>query len=127
MAIDTEQKSPTDGKVCGIFKLPFRQTGNNTRTTPFSFSASNLYVQTQPHAKGSNHHGSAISVSSVAKSLLPNWRRLKLDPANKLYFPFSNNCTKSCFMRLLGAILTPDENIIATVFKFVEPPENNEK
>lgn len=87
MAIDTEQKSPSDGKVWGIFKLPFRQTGNNTRTTPSSSSASNLYVQTQPHVEGSNHYGSAISVSSVAKSLLPTRRRLKLDPANKLYFP----------------------------------------
>ncbi|KAG4152250.1 hypothetical protein ERO13_D04G111266v2 [Gossypium hirsutum] len=30
-------------------------------------------------------------------------------------------------MRPPGAILVPDESIIATVFKFVEPPENNEK
>ncbi|KAG4146615.1 hypothetical protein ERO13_D05G169100v2 [Gossypium hirsutum] len=151
MAIDTEQKSPSDGKVWGIFKLPFRQTGNNTRTTPSSSSASNLYVQTQPHVEGSNHHGSAISVSSVAKSLLPTRRRLKLDPANKLYFPyepgkqvrsavrikntsrsytafkFQTTAPKSCFMRPPGAILAPGESIIATVFKFVEPPENNEK
>ncbi|KAK8292945.1 hypothetical protein V6Z12_D06G155700 [Gossypium hirsutum] len=97
MAIDTEQKSPSDGKVWGIFKLPFRQTGNNTRTTLSSSSTSNLYVQTQPHAEGSNHHGSAISVSSVAKSLLPTRRRLKLDPANKLYFPYiCFVCVVSC-------------------------------
>ncbi|XP_052487796.1 vesicle-associated protein 4-2-like isoform X3 [Gossypium raimondii] len=151
MAIDTEQKSPSDGKVWGIFKLPFRQTGNNTKTTPSSSSASNLYIQTQPHAEGSNHHGSTISVSSVAKSLLPTRRRLKLDPANKLYFPyepgkqvrnavriknisksyaafkFQTTAPKSCFMRPPGAILAPGESIIATVFKFVEPPENNEK
>ncbi|KAG4121830.1 hypothetical protein ERO13_D11G227940v2 [Gossypium hirsutum] len=30
-------------------------------------------------------------------------------------------------MRPPGAILAPGESIIATVFKFVEPPENNEK
>ncbi|KAK8300013.1 hypothetical protein V6Z12_D05G357900, partial [Gossypium hirsutum] len=150
-AIDTEQKSPSDGKVWGIFKLPSRQTGNNTRTTPSSSSASNLYVQTQPHVEGSNHHGSAISVSSVAKSLLPTRRQLKLDPANKLYFPyepgkqvrsvvrikntsksyaafkFQTTAPKSRFMRPPGAILAPGESIIATVFKFVEPPENNEK
>jgi hypothetical protein len=30
-------------------------------------------------------------------------------------------------MRPAGAILAPGEEIIATVFKFVEPPENNEK
>ncbi|MFS7934193.1 putative vesicle-associated membrane-protein-associated protein [Helianthus anomalus] len=33
----------------------------------------------------------------------------------------SNNC-----MRPPGAILTPGESIVATVFKFVEPSENNE-
>ncbi|TYH74096.1 hypothetical protein ES332_D05G374000v1 [Gossypium tomentosum] len=134
-AIDTEQKSPSDGKVWGIFKLPSRQTGNNTRTTPSSSSASNLYVQTQPHVEGSNHHGSAISVSSVAKSLLPTRRQLKLDPANKLYFPckqvrsvvrikntsksyaafkFQTTAPKSRFMRPPGAILAPGESIIAT-------------
>ncbi len=30
-------------------------------------------------------------------------------------------------MRPPGAILAPGESIIATVFKFVEQPENNEK
>ncbi|XWS15659.1 hypothetical protein CRYUN_Cryun34aG0020800 [Craigia yunnanensis] len=152
MAIETEQKSPSDGKVWGLFKLPFRQSGNNTSTTTSSSSsASNLHGQSQPHVEGSNHQGSANSVSSVAKSLLPTRRRLKLDPASKLYFPyepgkqvrsavrikntsksytafkFQTTAPKSCFMRPPGAILAPGESIIATVFKFVEPPENNEK
>ncbi|XP_016681769.2 vesicle-associated protein 4-2 isoform X1 [Gossypium hirsutum] len=145
MAIETDQKSSSDGKVWGFFKLPFRQTRNTTSTT------SSSSAQTQPHLEGSNHHASANSVSSVAKSLLPTRRRLKLDPANKLYFPyepgkqvrsavrikntsksytafkFQTTAPKSCFMRPPGAILAPGESIIATVFKFVEQPENNEK
>ncbi|ONK65959.1 uncharacterized protein A4U43_C06F2740 [Asparagus officinalis] len=78
-------------------------------------------------------------------------RRLRLDPATKLYFPyepgkqvrsairikntskshvafkFQTTAPKSCFMRPPGGILSPGESIIATVFKFVEQPENNEK
>ncbi|XVF27742.1 hypothetical protein REPUB_Repub14bG0134900 [Reevesia pubescens] len=152
MAIETEQKSPSDGKVWGFFKLPFRQSGNNTSTTSSISSALNLHGhQSQPHVEGSNHHGSANSVSSVAKSILPTRRRLKLDPASKLYFPyepgkqvrsavrikntsksyvafkFQTTAPKSCFMRPPGAILAPGESLIATVFKFVEQPENNEK
>ncbi|BBH00814.1 PapD-like superfamily protein [Prunus dulcis] len=40
---------------------------------------------------------------------------------------FQTTAPKSCFMRPPGAILSPGESIIATVFKFVEVPENNEK
>ncbi|XP_010538278.1 PREDICTED: vesicle-associated protein 4-2-like isoform X2 [Tarenaya hassleriana] len=105
-----------------------------------------------PHGDGSgpNQHATP-SVSSVAKSFLPAKRRLKLDPPKKLYFPyepgkqarsaikitntskshvafkFQTTAPKSCFMRPPGAILAPGETIIATVFKFVEPPENDEK
>ncbi|XVF40605.1 hypothetical protein PTKIN_Ptkin01aG0127300 [Pterospermum kingtungense] len=154
MALETEQKLPSDGKVWGFFKLPFRQTGSNNATTTSSSSSSsvsNLHDQSQLHVEGSNPHTSANSVSSVAKSFLPTRRRLKLDPPNKLYFPYepgkqarsavrikntSKSCVafkfqttapKSCFMRPPGAILASGESIIATVFKFVEPPENNEK
>ncbi|CAL9075861.1 unnamed protein product [Musa textilis] len=93
----------------------------------------------------------ANSVSSVARSLLSTRRRLRLDPPTKLYFPyepgkqvrsavrikntskshvafkFQTTAPKSCFMRPPGGILSPGESIIATVFKFVEQPENNEK
>ncbi|KAA3478876.1 vesicle-associated protein 4-2 [Gossypium australe] len=165
MAIGAEHKSQSDGRVWGFFKLPFRQTGNATGTTSSSSLSSSLYGETQPQNEGSNRHASANSVSAVAKSLLPTRRRLKLDPANKLYFPyepgkqvrsavrikntsksyaafkFQTTAPKSCFMRPPGAILAPGEGIIATdsykfrfvfrmdllVFKFVEPPENNEK
>lgn len=92
-----------------------------------------------------------VSVSSVTRSILPKRRRLRLDPSTKLYFPyepgkqvrsairikntskshvafkFQTTAPKSCFMRPPGTILSPGESIIATVFKFVEHPENNEK
>ncbi|KAJ4745307.1 Vesicle-associated protein 4-2 [Rhynchospora pubera] len=92
------------------------------------------------------------SITTVARSLIPASarRRLRLDPASKMYFPyepgkqvrsairikntskahiafkFQTTAPKSCFMRPPGAILSPGESLIATVFKFVEHPENNE-
>ncbi|XP_011096192.1 vesicle-associated protein 4-2 [Sesamum indicum] len=153
MAIAEEKM---DGKVWGLFKLPFR----NSHSTTSSSSNFALYQQNYGHGnsnahsqvEGSGSHATtATSVSSVARSLLPTRRRLKLDPSNKLYFPyepgkqvrsavkikntskshvafkFQTTAPKSCFMRPPGAILAPGESIIATVFKFVEHPENNEK
>ncbi|KAL4585507.1 hypothetical protein LXL04_010128 [Taraxacum kok-saghyz] len=140
------------GKVWGLFKLPFRSTNNSTTHTTSS-SSSYQIEGSNPHNNINNHHSSSssTSVSSVARSLLPTRRRLRLDPRNKLYFPyepgkqvqsaikikntskshvafkFQTTAPKSCFMRPPGAILAPGETIIATVFKFVEPPENNEK
>ncbi|KAL7617926.1 hypothetical protein Lser_V15G04494 [Lactuca serriola] len=139
------------GKVWGLFKLPFRNTGNSTTHTTTS---SSTYQTEGSNTQNSNNHqglSASNSVSSVARSLLPTRRRLRLDPSNKLYFPyepgkqvqsaikiknttkshvafkFQTTAPKSCFMRPPGAILAPGETIIATVFKFVEPPENNEK
>ncbi|KAL6546677.1 Vesicle-associated protein 4-2 [Orobanche minor] len=158
MAIAEEK---VDGKVWGLFKLPFR----NSHSTTSSSSTISHYQQnhgtgnsnTYPQVEGSGAQGNAgSSVSSVARSILPRRRRLKLDPSNKLYFPyepgkqvrsaikikntskshvafkiaigrFQTTAPKSCFMRPPGAILSPGESVIATVFKFVEPPENNEK
>ncbi|KAL8512017.1 hypothetical protein ACS0TY_018467 [Phlomoides rotata] len=153
MAVGEEKPSSSDGKVWGLFKLPFRNS-----PTP-----SSNYAHYQPnysHGNNNSHlsvdgsgarDNAGTSVSSVARSLLPTRRRLKLDPSNKLYFPyepgkqvrsairikntskshvafkFQTTSPKSCFMRPPGAILAPGESIIATVFKFVEQPENNEK
>ncbi|KAJ8545599.1 hypothetical protein K7X08_018182 [Anisodus acutangulus] len=153
-----------NGKVWGLFKLPFRNAQSTTTTTTSRSSSHN----TTHHYRSSQHQhqslgitslddestprsNSSSSVSSVARSLLPARRRLKLHPSNKLYFPyepgkqvrsaikiknsskshvafkFQTTAPKSCFMRPPGAILAPGESIIATVFKFVEHPENNEK
>ncbi|CAJ1956496.1 unnamed protein product [Sphenostylis stenocarpa] len=113
----------------------------------------NVHQQNQNTLQSVDRSGqhSSTTVSSVAKSLLPTKRRLRLDPTNKLYFPYEpgkqvrcaiaikNTCKshvafkfqttapKSCYMRPPGGILAPGESIVATVFKFVEPPENNEK
>ncbi|KAL7211939.1 hypothetical protein ACSBR2_014741 [Camellia fascicularis] len=149
-----DEKSPSEGKILGLFKLPFRNSSNTTSSSNVRHHQSH---QTNSQVEGLNPHnnnnnnGSSSSVSSVARSLLPTRRRLRLDPSNKLYFPyepgkqvqsairikntskshvafkFQTTAPKSCFMRPPGAILAPGESLIATVFKFVEPPENNEK
>ncbi|XP_028778076.1 vesicle-associated protein 4-2-like [Neltuma alba] len=135
-------RSHSDGKVWKFFKLPFR---HSAATTPAANAPSS-----HPPVEGSTSH-SSNSVSSVARSLLPTRRRLKLDPSKKLYLPyepgkqaksairikntskshvafkFQTTSPKSCFMRPPGSVLAPGESIIAIVFKFVEAPENNEK
>ncbi|KAF3512002.1 hypothetical protein F2Q69_00009255 [Brassica cretica] len=200
MTMTTEEKPASDSRGWGIFKIPFRNSHGNASsaaTSPFPSGASSSSSASShlhnhhhhhhhhgyngPHGDGSGqnqHPTPSPSVSSVAKSLLPVKRRLKLDPSEKLYFPcefssvvflfielkstepdcclllvcedepgkqvrsaikikntskshvafkFQTTEPKSCFMRPPGAILAPGETIIATVFKFVEPPENNEK
>lgn len=81
-----------DGKVWGLFKMPFR----NSQSTTSSSSNFAHYQQNFGHGTNTTHsqvegsvpHGGAgTSVSSVARSLLPTRRRLKLDPSSKLYFP----------------------------------------
>ncbi|KAG8365459.1 hypothetical protein BUALT_Bualt18G0107000 [Buddleja alternifolia] len=158
MVIDGGKSSPSDGKVWKLFKLPFRSSQSTTTTSSssdfahyqhnYGHGSSNIHYQAE---ELSAHGNNGSSVSSVARSLLPTRRRLKLDPSNKLYFPyepgkqvrsaikikntskshvafkFQTTAPKSCFMRPPGAILAPGESIIATVFKFVEHPENNEE
>ncbi|KAG4968928.1 hypothetical protein JHK87_034579 [Glycine soja] len=88
---------------------------------------------------------STKTVSSVARSLLRPRRKLRLDPSNEpgkqvrsavrlkntskshVAFKFQTTAPKSCYMRPPGGTLAPGESLIATVFKFVEQPENNEK
>ncbi|KAI0527282.1 hypothetical protein KFK09_002881 [Dendrobium nobile] len=164
MAVADGRAGSSDGKLWGLCRLPFWQAGTSGAgggggTSSTNSSSSLTHHQ---HHHGSGQLGGALgpraqqssggnSVSSVAKSILPTRRRLRLDPPNKLYFPyepgkqarsairikntsksyvafkFQTTAPKSCFMRPPGAILSPGESIIATVFKFVEHPENNEK
>ncbi|XP_058779993.1 vesicle-associated protein 4-2-like [Vicia villosa] len=159
MEVESE-KPGSDGKVWNFCRMPFWQTSHNpssSSTTTTTSSSSTSYMHNVHHQSQSVHSidrsitQSSATVSSVAKSLLPTRRRLRLDPPNKLYFPYEpgkqvrsaitikNTCKshvafkfqttapKSCYMRPPGGILSPGESIIATVFKFVEPPENNEK
>ncbi|XAR56596.1 hypothetical protein NMG60_11037143 [Bertholletia excelsa] len=148
MAIADHQKSRSDGKLWRL--CPFWQSG-----TPSSSSSStqNLHSQNSSHQNGglASNTRSSSTVSSVARSIFPARRRLRLDPANNLYFPyepgkqvksavrikntsksyvafkFQTTAPKSCYMRPPGGIMAPGESLIATVFKFVEQPENNEK
>ncbi|KAJ8622372.1 hypothetical protein MRB53_030901 [Persea americana] len=135
-----EEKSSTDAKV-GSLWMPFWHSGNGSTS-----SSSQLTENDQAQVLGSNPQ-QVNSVSTVARSLLSFGRRLRLDPASKLYFPYEpgkqvrsavriKNTSKShvafkfqttepknCFMRPAGGVLSPGESIIATVFKFVENPE----
>ncbi|XP_010520890.1 PREDICTED: vesicle-associated protein 4-1-like [Tarenaya hassleriana] len=154
MAISDRQQSRSDKK---LFRLcPFWQTG-----ATFSSSSSTQHLNhgshrgrhsnRNPDISGGSRPSSAVTVSSIARSLLPTHRRLRLDPSGYLYFPyepgkqvrsaiklkntskshtafkFQTTAPKSCYMRPPGGVLAPGESIIATVFKFVEHPENHEK
>ncbi|RID74315.1 hypothetical protein BRARA_B01420 [Brassica rapa] len=150
MAI-TDRQNPSAEKKKSLFRLfPFWQS----RTTISSSSPSS--TQNQPGRNRNRNTdvskpSSALSISSVARSILPARRRLRLDPSSYLYFPyepgkqvrsaiklkntskshtafkFQTTAPKSCYMRPPGGVLAPGESVFATVFKFVEHPENNEK
>ncbi|XP_062018428.1 vesicle-associated protein 4-1-like [Rosa rugosa] len=134
-------KSHSDGNLFSL--CPFWQSGSQTSSS----SSSTQILQSGVDGSKSKPK----TVSSVARSLLPPRRRLRLDPASKLYFPyepgkqvksairlknsskshvafkFQTTAPKSCYMRPPGGILAPGESIIATVFRFVEQPDSNEK
>ncbi|CAI9760291.1 unnamed protein product [Fraxinus pennsylvanica] len=89
----------SDGKVWGLFKLPFRNQHSTKTSSSSGFTHYNQQQQSynnhnniddNSQVEGPRAHGSS-SVSSVARSLLPTRRRLKLDPASKLYFPCNNS------------------------------------
>ncbi|KAE8125724.1 hypothetical protein FH972_020498 [Carpinus fangiana] len=148
---DHHHKSHSDMK---LFRLcTFWQSGNTSSSSSSTqnFTHSSLGSRSNRHLEAPNSKPSPKTVSSVARSLLPPRRRLRLDPASNLYFPnepgkqvksairlkntsrshvafkFQTTAPKSCYMRPPGGILAPGESIIATVFKFVEHTENNEK
>lgn len=83
----SEQTTPatSEGKVWGLFKSAFR---NGSTASSSSTSSTNIprHGGYPPMPDGSHPQGSSSSVSSVAKSLLPTRRKLKLDPSTKLYF-----------------------------------------
>uniref|UniRef100_A0A0R0GTI5 MSP domain-containing protein n=2 Tax=Glycine subgen. Soja TaxID=1462606 RepID=A0A0R0GTI5_SOYBN len=66
---------------------------------------------------------SCVEPGKQAKSAV----RIKNTSKSNVAFKFQTNAPKSCFMRPPGGILAPGESIIATVFKFIEHPLNNEK
>ncbi|XP_073141655.1 vesicle-associated protein 4-1-like [Henckelia pumila] len=148
MAIADGHRNHRAWRLC-----PFWQSATASSS---SSSTQHLRNQAQSHsyqndAAASKTRRPSSTVSSVARSLLPARRRLRLDPSNNLYFPyepgkqarsavriknsskshvafkFQTTSPKSCYMRPPGGVLAPGESLTATVFKFVELPENNEK
>ncbi|CAH9063192.1 unnamed protein product [Cuscuta epithymum] len=141
----TDDHNKSDAKVWKLW--PFCHSGTSSSSPS---STQNLNSARRDGVRSSTS-ATSISLSSVARSFLPAHRRLRLDPANNLYFPyepgkqtrsavriknnsksyvafkFQTTSPKSCYMRPPGGILVPGENIIVTVFKFVEHPEKNEK
>ncbi|KAL3519631.1 hypothetical protein ACH5RR_017780 [Cinchona calisaya] len=83
-----DDKSASDGKVWGLFKLPFRNFSNSSTSSLQHQSQHQNQQQYNTRVDGSitNSNNPSSSVSFVARSLLPTWHRLKLDPSNKLYF-----------------------------------------
>lgn len=94
MGLAAERAEPRDGgKVWKLFRMPFWQAGASSAA-----AVSHRHVSHDRDARaaeGSDTQyptsrgvgGGGGSVSSVAKSLLPPRRRLRLDPSSKLYFP----------------------------------------
>ncbi|KDO75701.1 hypothetical protein CISIN_1g024770mg [Citrus sinensis] len=74
-------------------------------------------------------NGAVSSLILPISSTFPVRSAIKIKNTSKSHvaFKFQTTAPKSCFMRPPGAILAPGESLIATVFKFVELPENNEK
>jgi len=147
MAVTGGHRSNSDVKLWRLYPLWQSGTASLSSSSTLSLHTQNQSIQNGVGASARPTN----TVTSVARSLLPARRRLRLDPANNLYFPyetgkqvksavrikntsrshvafkFQTTAPKSCYMRPPGGILAPGESIIATVFKFVESPENNEK
>ncbi|KAI8011297.1 Vesicle-associated protein 4-2 [Camellia lanceoleosa] len=147
-----KKKKKEKEKVWNFCNMPFWQSNSTGSSLSSSPSSNRAYRQSQVVGPITTNVGSySNKISSMVMSLLPARRRLCLDPPNKLYFPyergkqvksaisikntskscvafkFQTNAPKSCYMCPPGGIIAPGESLIATVFKFVEQPENNEK
>ncbi|KAK9056986.1 hypothetical protein SSX86_024352 [Deinandra increscens subsp. villosa] len=149
MSVADHNRSHLDGKHRRLF--PFWQSGTTSSSPSSPQNHFQFQNQNSRENDAASNGRSSSKLSSVAKSLLPARRRLRLDPANSLYFPyepgkqvrsavkiknhssshvafkFQTTAPKSCYMRPPGGILAPGESLIATVFKFVEQPDKNEK
>lgn len=88
MAVADEKSGP-DGKVWTLCSMPFWQNSNAPSSASSSSVIHRVHLQSNGHGHKPAEHSSSHPgvVSSIAKSLLPTKRRLRLDPSNKLYFP----------------------------------------
>eukprot|EP00257_Ricinus_communis_P026916 XP_025014330.1 vesicle-associated protein 4-1 [Ricinus communis] len=146
MAVADRQKKTTKNTDKKVFSLcPFWQSGTNTSSSSSS-STQNLTQSYNGNGINNRHvevkntstTSSSKTVSSVARSLLPARRRLRLDPSNNLYFPYEpgkqvrtairlKNTSRSHVAFKVNYLLIHLMSFNWAVFKFVELPENNEK
>ncbi|XP_075521795.1 vesicle-associated protein 4-1-like [Primulina tabacum] len=147
MAIIDTHRNHRAWRLC-----PFWQSATASSS---SSSTQHLHNQPQSHSfqngAAASKTRSSSTVSYVARLLVPACRRLRVEPSNNLYFPyepgkqarsavriknsskshvafkFQTTSPKSCYMTPPGGVLAPGESLTATVFKFVEHHENNEK
>ncbi|KAJ0500639.1 hypothetical protein HanHA300_Chr11g0391691 [Helianthus annuus] len=97
MSISNHHRSNSDGKHRRLF--PFWQSSTNNLQFQGNNNNENGVVST---GRSSN------KLSSVAKSLLPARRRLRLDPANNLYFPcelFVRIISCCCLMMMITVVI----------------------
>ncbi|WOH04257.1 hypothetical protein DCAR_0623666 [Daucus carota subsp. sativus] len=139
----TDHRTTKSWNLCSFWKCFGARDSSSSSTHNLSPAHQNSSLES--NSKPNNNFASAV------KLILPITRRLRFDPSRTLYFPyeagkqvrsavriknaskshvafkFQTTAPKSCFMRPPGGILAPGESLIATVFKFVELPDNNEK
>ena len=115
MAI-TDENSSSDGKVWGLFKLPFRNSVNSNSTTSSSsqYRHQNQQLHSQSNRGPDAAKSQTSSVSSVARSLIPTRRRLRLDPPNKLFFPCKSY--SYCISSIFYLFMLSFEILISTSF-----------
>ncbi|KAL1811535.1 hypothetical protein ACET3Z_021600 [Daucus carota] len=140
----TDHRTTKSWNLCSFGKC-FGASNSSSSSTHNLSPAHQNSSSLESNSKPNNNFTSAV------KLILPITRRLRFDPSRTLYFPyeagkqvrsavriknaskshvafkFQTTAPKSCFMRPPGGILAPGESLIATVFKFVELPDNNEK
>ncbi|KAL8098521.1 vesicle-associated protein 4-1-like [Apium graveolens] len=147
----TDHRNRSFWNVCSFWKCVGSQDSSSSTHNLAPAHQSSSSTTTEFNSMPTNNNNNNNKFASVVKLILPVTRRLRFDPSRTLYFPyeagkqvksavriknaskshvafkFQTTAPKSCFMRPPGGILPPGESLIATVFKFVELPDNNEK
>lgn len=89
MGISDRSKQSAEMKLWRL--CPFWQSGNGSSSSSLNQNLHQHNIRSRRHVEDTEVRSSSSTVSSVARSFLPTRRRLRLDPANNLYFP----CTLS--------------------------------
>ena len=100
MGIADSSKQSAERKLWRL--CPFWQPGNGSSSASSMQNLQQHNIRSRRHVEDTDGRSSSSTVSSVARSFLPTRRRLRLDPANNLYFP----CTSSFWFVLSLTLLT---------------------